>query len=340
MGYFARERLFTGCGPNLPQSAVVYGADDLTEDECRTLAESVQHFFDKLHDDGGHGPWNFELAPSAAENPAAFISLKSGWNLTRDELESYRESSSNSWQAEVYWFYSVAAEHADIIRGLRDGRLPTVFLQCDSGHGFETFDCVDCLTFDEIETLESVLSHELYEMGATFRVVTDWHAEREPTAYVQARLSWNRLQENLKNDEADDLRVAASNAACDCIEEIKLLRQKPVVFGRGAADDSEEDEPDRDSQRLLPAVTKADEALRAGYRFPDNYWRNVWLYEQRKAGKTNAVILAELATKAQEFAPLESENALRNAIDSIAIHHHWPILKGKAGRPRAGGRDG
>ena len=79
MGYFARERIFRGCGPNLINWTVVFAVDDLTESECHTLAESVQHCLDELHDRGGHGPWNFELGPSAAEDPAAFITLKAEW---------------------------------------------------------------------------------------------------------------------------------------------------------------------------------------------------------------------------------------------------------------------
>lgn len=80
---------------------------------------------------------------------------------------------------------------------------------------------------------------------------------------------------------------------------------------------------------------KADESLRLGYSDPGNYWRNVWLYEQRAAEKTNNVILEELKTKAMEYEPLYSENALRNAVESIAEYHGWPVIKGKTGRPRS-----
>jgi hypothetical protein len=75
-----------------------------------------------------------------------------------------------------------------------------------------------------------------------------------------------------------------------------------------------------------------------GYRDKDNYARNVWLYEQRKAGKSNRTILDELSARAKDFAPLDSENALRSAIDSIANFHGWPMVKGAAGRPRSDGR--
>jgi hypothetical protein len=85
-----------------------------------------------------------------------------------------------------------------------------------------------------------------------------------------------------------------------------------------------------DSKPLEPS-----EELRATYRDPDNYWRNVWLYEQRKSGKNNSFILAELAKRAEEFAPIESDNAIRMAIDSIAGYHRWEPLKGKSGRPKA-----
>jgi hypothetical protein len=80
---------------------------------------------------------------------------------------------------------------------------------------------------------------------------------------------------------------------------------------------------------------KADESLRPGYHDPDNYWRNVWLYEQRKAGKSNADIRSGLAHHPAKFETLITDNAVRSAIDSIASYHKWPPLKGKPGRPRA-----
>lgn len=70
------------------------------------------------------------------------------------------------------------------------------------------------------------------------------------------------------------------------------------------------------------------------YSDPDNYERNVWLYRQREAGKTNGETLAELSRKAETFAPLESDNALRSAIKSIAQFHGWPELKGMPGRKK------
>jgi hypothetical protein len=80
---------------------------------------------------------------------------------------------------------------------------------------------------------------------------------------------------------------------------------------------------------------EASEEMRQTYRDPDNYWRNVWLYGLRRDGKTNRDMLSQLSERGQEFAPLESENALRSAIDSIAQHHNWPALKGTPGRPKA-----
>jgi hypothetical protein len=336
MGYFARERILRGCGPNLPSWTAVFAVDDFTEAECQTLAESVQHCLDELHDDGGHGPWHIELGPSAAEHPAAFVNLKSEWAARLAEIDSYKGSSHNSWQAEVYWLHCIASEHAEIIRGMRSSETPTVYLQCDGGHGYETFDCINDLTAAELETLETVLGQELYDMGLILKVVSDWHAEREPPIYVQARLSWNRFEEDLKNDEVDSTRMAASNVAYECIAEIKSLRTMPAIYG--PANDRHDDAPrdDKTSTCVVAPVQelKADESLRRKYRDPDNYWRNVWLYELRKSGKTNAAIIAELSARAAEFAPLESENALRNAIETIAQYHQWPVLKGKAGRPR------
>ena len=337
--YVARERIFTGLSPNLVQSTAVFSADDLTLDECQTLALSVQKCFDDLHDQQGAESWFFELGPSVEDDAAAFINLKNQWDGTKGEIEGYRGSSMNSWQSDVFMFHSVACEHAEIIRGMRGTETPTVYLQCDGGGGFETFDCVDSLTWDELETLESVLGAELYDLGLDLRVVSDVHAERDPAVYVQAKLGWNRFAFAVSSGDADETRLAAAKASNECIEEIKSLRRKPVVFGRVAGDDadrvSDASAAAKDASPSTDGPLQADDSLRAGYRDPDNYWRNVWLYEQRKAGKTNTVILADLRARAREFEQIDSENALRTAIDAIAIFHRWPALKGKAGRPKA-----
>ena len=81
------------------------------------------------------------------------------------------------------------------------------------------------------------------------------------------------------------------------------------------------------------ALIEPSEELLKSYHDPDNYCRNVWLYNQRKCGKRNPEIRAELRNRAVEFAPLETDTAIGAAIDSIAVHHGWPILKGQSGRP-------
>ncbi len=340
MGYFARERIFTGFGPNQSSSVPVFAVEDFNEDECKALAASVQQCLDKLHEFSGSGPWYFELGPSAEENAAEFINLKSDWNSHKSDLVEYRKASSNSWMSEIAWLHDIAQEHADIIREMRWGHTPTIYLQCDGGRGYDTFARIDFLTELEIETLEEVLHPQLNELGYRMRIVGDWHAEKEPSVFVQARLSWKRFEEECEDGSvSDDLRTAG-NIAFECCDEITELRRKPLKY---AADEFEVDEEDSITadaphESVEPSngsgLIVADESLRSSYRDPDNYWRNVWLYRQRQSRKTNAAILAELSARASEFAPLESANALRSAIDSIAHHHKWPVLKGRPGRPR------
>ena len=98
---------------------------------------------------------------------------------------------------------------------------------------------------------------------------------------------------------------------------------------------SEQPASDEDSLEEGKQPLEASEELKATYHDRDNYLRNVWMYEQRKAGKTNNAILSELKKRGQEFAYLESESSLRNAVKAIALHHNWPELKGRSGRPKA-----
>lgn len=88
-----------------------------------------------------------------------------------------------------------------------------------------------------------------------------------------------------------------------------------------------------ESKFALP-VHEPSEALGAAYSDPDNYLRNVWFYEQRKAGKSLKDILRDLRSR-PEYHQVESENAVRGAIESIARHHGWEVVKGVPGRPRA-----
>jgi hypothetical protein len=340
MGYFARERIFRGCGPNLPSWTVVFAAEDLTDEECNTLVASVQHCLDELHDDSGHGPWSVELGPSASENPAVFVNLKSEWQKRKAEMEEYRQSPSDSWRSEISWLHDILLEHADVIRSLRDGHTPTVYLQCDGGHGYDTFDCVESLTWNELDTLQSLLGEELYQRGLILRIVSDLHAEREPNTYVQAKISWKRFQEDISNDDANQTLMAAGNASYEFQEEILALRRKPIVYGQSDEDEQVDDEvtapaPPASTDQPGSSQRGAHESIRSGYRDPDNYWRNVWLYEQRKAGMTNSAIREALGSRAADFAPIESDNALRTAIDSIAGYHGWEQLKGKSGRPKS-----
>jgi hypothetical protein len=82
------------------------------------------------------------------------------------------------------------------------------------------------------------------------------------------------------------------------------------------------------------------QAVREPCSDPDNYERNRWLYEQRKAGRTNKQILQELDRIAHErdFAPLKSQNALRTAIGSYAEYERLPKIDGQRGRPRTNSR--
>lgn len=106
--------------------------------------------------------------------------------------------------------------------------------------------------------------------------------------------------------------------------------------GKEAADSGNEFTSAPEGGRSSTEPAAASEDMRAKYHDPDNYWRNVWLYERRKSGKKNREILDELKIeKGQEFSHLETDNALRTAIESIAIHHNWLMLQGKAGRPKS-----
>lgn len=338
MSYSVRERIYSACGPDLYNWTPVFATSDLTDDECHVLEESVQRCLNDIHDECGSGPWHFQLGPSADEDCVAFINLKSDWKSHEVDLEKYRKSSGNSWQSEVIWLHDIVQERANIIRQIRRGRNPVIYLQCDEGRGFETFDRIDSLTESEIETLEEVLFPQLNEMGLMLRVVDDWYAEKEPAAYVQARLSWKRFEESLNKDKADDTLLAASGASFECCEEIKELRKKPLRYASDEFDEEHEDEvatPNEETRSTCDQTVLPHESNRDTYRDPDNYWRNVWLYQQRQEGRTNSTILSDLSARATEFAPIESENALRSAIESIAHHHRWPLIKGRPGRPRA-----
>jgi hypothetical protein len=329
MGYFARERIFTGLGPNLVSCVPVFSANDLSEDECLTLENAVAAYLISLQEEG----WHFDLQPGPEDDAVGFINLKREWIETNAKLDEYRRADKGSWRDDIVLLHDVASERADVIRDLRSGRTHPVFLQTDDGHGFETFDRVDCLTDDELKVLEAVLGGRLYDGGIILRVIDDWDAEKNPAIYVNASMQWQLIESDEYDDWSEDRQLSA-----EVVQQILALRAKPLLYSDVDSESDEEiDEipfADEGEQEQSGSLLTPSESLRSGYQDPDNYHRNVWLYEQRKAGLNNAAILAELAKRAAEFAPLETENALRSAITSIALYHSWPSQKGKAGRPR------
>jgi hypothetical protein len=128
------------------------------------------------------------------------------------------------------------------------------------------------------------------------------------------------------------------------VEVLKWARENAVDRPTSTAkDDCDVDElfkavfPSADSDQQSQAATSpvaASESLRAGFRDPDNYWRNVWLYDLRKEGRNNREIREALSDR-RELNGLESDTAVRAAIKSIAEYHRWPLLEGNPGRPPA-----
>jgi hypothetical protein len=188
----------------------------------------------------------------------------------------------------------------------------------DSPHLFDLKECLQ-----HIYGVDFV-PHPRLEQAAIANglTMTDW---LDPKAASEAfeRRDWNALRLSVirKSHVIGDLFTLAASG--------KLRVAAPSEVS------SVQEAERRDSHVNSSYELEPTEELRSKYQDPDNYWRNVWLYKQRKAGATNTTILSELCSRAGEFAPLESENGLRMAIKSIAQFHGWPHLEGKSGRPRA-----
>jgi hypothetical protein len=97
--------------------------------------------------------------------------------------------------------------------------------------------------------------------------------------------------------------------------------------------DTREPEVSLDQIRSGRQPLELSEDLKSTYSDPDNYERNIWLHNQKLAGKTDKEILLELKSRATEFALLDTSSGLRAAIKSISLHHGVPVPKGKPGRP-------
>jgi len=77
-----------------------------------------------------------------------------------------------------------------------------------------------------------------------------------------------------------------------------------------------------------------DETGKANYPTPDNFERDKWVYEQRKARKTIPDIIQELETNTHGWEPLYSDTGIRDAARRYAEHLGVSPPKGKPGRPR------
>ncbi len=329
--YIYREFIFTAYKDYPHDETVVFWVDDFTDDECQILEDSVQRCIDK-----NNKGVNFGMATESHDDSVVFVTMKAEWARIQREIWQSGNRAHEVFDSDIAWVYEIAIEHAEVIRKLRKSKCPTVYFQIECNEESFTFAFVDNLTCDEIETLESVLTDELYRVGiGTLQTITNWHAEREPAAYVKAKLRLKAFQEDDEEDNLDDEQWMTRFIFNDCLKEILALRKMPMIYGPAEDDeDVEENGFQAESDEINTSCLEASEEFRSNFRDPDNYWRNVWLYKQREAGLTNTAILEQLSRRSQEFAPIESDNALRNAISAIAQHHKWPEIKGKPGRPK------
>jgi hypothetical protein len=302
--HFSTERFFTGFSTeNMERPEPVFQTEDLSDEECAALAASVQKELDEIYE-GSDGKYYFELGPAADENLQEFILLKSKWLAHAGVIGNEFGERGGCWQYSLHIIHEVAQQHVEIIRGLKRLDCPSVFFQCHLPNGeYSSFARVDSLTERELKVLTDVLETELNRIGTSLRVIGDWHAINEPHEYVQAKLDFESFLE-FQSDETNavndyEYEMAAENAFDRCIKEVKRLRFVSSAAATEGAPVVSESGSNHLEQSLEPS-----EEFRTNYRDPDNYWRNVWLYEQRRAGKTNAAILTELTDRATEFAPL------------------------------------
>lgn len=79
---------------------------------------------------------------------------------------------------------------------------------------------------------------------------------------------------------------------------------------------------------------KPNGSKRQDYPTPDNFDRDKWIYEQRKAGKSIPVIRNDLERNKRGWEPLYSENGIRDAANRYADHIRVARPTGRPGKPR------
>lgn len=325
--YFTTERIFVATGPRWNGEVPVYSCVDLSPSECEMLADSVQRELKATNTE------QFLLGPSSQVDPPTFITLKSAWARRRNQIELNGEAGTDLGLAALRRINRIAAGHAEIIREIRSLKCPTAYLQCQEGDDdFESFGRVDSLVSEELKLLRSVLESEVNAMGLGFRMIVEEDAETDRSALIKVRLRWS-LQSRITSCTSKKHCEKAAAIARECISQIEATRFQPSCDAKWNACIARVIRQLNSGSAAAPAeFVEASEKLREQFSDPDNYWRNVWLYRLKQDGKKNAQILTSLKAESQ-YQILETENALRNAIDSIAVHHGWPRLKGKAGRP-------
>ena len=91
-------------------------------------------------------------------------------------------------------------------------------------------------------------------------------------------------------------------------------------------------DPSTDDQPLTPDPDV--DSIPSGYPTPENYERDKWIYEQRKAGRTIPQIIDELANNKRRWGPLNADNSIREAEKRYANFHGLRVPKMKPGKPR------
>lgn len=373
MNYSISERIFTYTGPGSLRPSAVFAVGDLAEAECEMLKATVQRHLDAMNAIYGHGPFVFDVGPNANHDLAAFIILKTEWTQHERQLDLFRQLPPESWQWELLLVHDTAKEHAATIRSLRihsttDGvrssnvtpaatRLPlesaatieseptAIRLQVqdeDAGGRFVMFDSSGAQEWGpRVEPGGSPHFDGTYTWTYDeflYRLPTGHFVRVRHTSHCEANLPFPASIKRFSDAEAAewllfggfDLPEDISHHADTHRFNVNAVSVKvsppeqQLECASATVDDEVNGEQDRN-----PC-----DALQSTYRDPDNYWRNVWLYGLRKNGATNAEILSRLKNRASEFSLIDTENALRSALDAIADHHGWERLRGKPGRRR------
>ena len=235
-------------------------AEDLSKSEVNILQQVMEKEFGyctELYNEVDS--FVFEVSDPTTD-AVRFVGLRAEW---KEFLHNPRMCHNSR---DIDMLQAAAGVYADQIREIRPHLSQCVYLLADFGGGEgKVFNCVDCLTDQEINILEELLVQELHERGGIFSIVSaDQVAVDDPAYYIRLKREWEWFSNREPSSDTRDRSDNAREVSEAIIEDIKNWREQypgVQVQAPESEEEKQEQQPPLDDDRLIVSPTASQVSI-------------------------------------------------------------------------------